>query len=396
MQKHFRIPLFFLVISSVIGIILRWSFVSPIQGLQYGNWLHTHSHMMFLGWVFNFFNLAFLYQAFGQEWRKPYKVLFYINQLLIVAMLVSFPLQGYGSITIPLSTVHTLVTGFFCVRFILDTRHLSNDHSRWLAKLSLILFLISAVGPFMLAPIMANGLGQTKWYYFAIYYYLHFQYNGVFFFGVLSIFSKLLQEKGVTEIPNIRSIGWIFFVACFPAYALSILWAEPPAIYYWIGFLGAAIQLVGLAMLASSLIKIFTQDKLIFSRASSMLLGIVVVSLALKLLMQFVSAHPYYATLAFENRYLVIGYLHLVLVGVISFGMLVWYIEKKFLYNLNPLWVAFLIGGFIGSEVIMFTIPYFTRIAQFGSQLIFSFSGVMFLGFSGLLLYNQKQKDARC
>ncbi|MBA4054858.1 MAG: hypothetical protein C0490_09115, partial [Marivirga sp.] len=61
MQKLFSIPLIFFFIASCIGLMLRWHFVSAISWLKYPYWLHAHSHIMFLGWIFNALMLAYLY-----------------------------------------------------------------------------------------------------------------------------------------------------------------------------------------------------------------------------------------------------------------------------------------------------------------------------------------------
>ena len=49
----------FFATSAVLGAFLRFLTVHPIAGFNYGHLLHTHSHLAFLGWVFNaFFAIA--------------------------------------------------------------------------------------------------------------------------------------------------------------------------------------------------------------------------------------------------------------------------------------------------------------------------------------------------
>src|SRR5690606_3730360 len=108
MKGYFKIPPLFFFIAAGIGVLLRFHFVMPVDGLQYPFWLHTHSHIMFLGWVTNALFLFFTESFIGNTQKRKYKVVFILIQILLAGMLVSFPLQGYGLIPIVLSTLHTV------------------------------------------------------------------------------------------------------------------------------------------------------------------------------------------------------------------------------------------------------------------------------------------------
>ena len=172
MEKYFRVPLIFLFIGSILGVLLRFQLFSALPGIQYKNLLHGHSHMMFLGWVFNTIFLAFVYTYINQERYTFYKKLFLAFQVLHLGMLISFPLQGYGLISITLSTVHTLITFVFCLSFYNHTATLYGESVR-LTRFALGFLFISALGPFSLAYISAKGMQQTHWYNYAVYFYLH-------------------------------------------------------------------------------------------------------------------------------------------------------------------------------------------------------------------------------
>ncbi len=387
MQRALRIPLIFLVISAGLGLLLRWQFVHPFDGIVYGNWLHAHSHVMFLGWVFNFLNLVFARDAFG-ELKGFYRRIFVVNQILIVLMLLAFPVQGYGFVTIPLSIAHTLASGYFCFRFIRETRG-TNDASISLAKVALVFFLISSIGPFALGPIMANGGGGSKWYYFAIYFYLHFQYNGVFLFGLLSVFAAMLQRRGgYKQFSGLKIPFQALVIGVVLTYALSLLWARPPFIWNVIGFVGAILQVYALVAIGNEMIKAKAFSHLAHTAGGRLLLMLATIGLALKMVLQLASAHPLVADMAYENRHLVIAYLHLVLVGVISFGIIAWYLEESLVRNKPSLmWIVFLLLGFILSEATLVVIPFIPSVAGSGSLLVFSLSGMMFLGFAGILVH---------
>ncbi|WP_276370129.1 hypothetical protein [Chryseolinea sp. H1M3-3] len=380
MLSYIRLPLLFFFLASLFGIFLRWQFVWPTPGITYAYFLHGHSHTMFLGWVFNVLYIAYTITYIQPVDQKIFKILFVLAQLLVVAMMISFPIQGYGTYSIIFSTLHTFVALSFVILFLKKTASLSST-SVWFARVSLIFFFISTAGPFSLGYIMANGLGQSQWYYFSIYYYLHFQYNGFFMFGVFSIFFHLLDTKQIHyDIQKAKSIGRWMAIACVPAYFLSVLWARPGLGYNLIAGLAGLIQLYVLASLIAFIMKLqMTQH---FSRPSYPLLVTALLAFSIKTILQFLSAFPSVAALAYELKPIVIAYLHLILIGVITALLLVWYIEKEFLYHKAlPGVIATFLIGFIGSEITLVLQPWWSSflpdIRVTPSQIIFLFSAIL-------------------
>jgi hypothetical protein len=384
MQKQFRIPVIFLFIASCIGLLLRWYFVSPIAWLKYPYWVHAHSHIMFLGWIFNTFYIGYVVNYALSD--RKYKVLFIIIQILLSGMLISFPLQGYGVCSIALSVLHTIAIYFFCFWIFRDFKKLKPVASILHAKISLLLFLVSSVGPFALGALMANGLGQSKWYYFAVYYYLHFQYNGVFIFGLLSFFYKLLEERN-TEYNSAlaKKSGVLLFTSLFPGYFLSTLWASPELLFNIIGCIGALVQLWALYCF----IKVARSCNRFFLNPNAKLLMTLSVSaFIIKSFLQFISAHPLIAKLAFDVRPFTIAYLHLVLIGVVTFFLLAWYMERGITVFRSKFTIILLLIGFIGSELCMIIagIPNFSSMPlQSYNALLLFFSICLVLAFGSFL-----------
>lgn len=306
---------------------------------------------MFLGWVFNTLYLAFISDYCSDHPARRYKVLFIVIQVLLAGMLVSFPLQGYGVASIVLSTLHVVAVVIFCAWLFSDLKHLKQLHSTRYVRMSLIFFLISALGPFSLGPLIANGLGQSHWYYFAIYFYLHFQYNGVFIFGILALFYRLLEQKNIPfDITLANRAGTALFIACFPAYFLSTLWDQPGMIFNMLGLTGALLQVIFLLYFIKLTGSMSLRQ---FSSQAALLMRIALLAFVLKIVLQLLSAHPAVAQLAYNTRPWIIAYLHLVLVGVVSVFLLAWYLEKKIIQLKNSLAIILFITGFIGSEVTM-------------------------------------------
>lgn len=389
MQKLGRYPLIFFLIAASIGLLLRVHFLYPIPGLKFPYWLHAHSHLMFLGWVVNLLFLAFIYEFIDSSRREKYITLYRIIQILLVGMLISFPLQGYGLYSITLSTLHTVAVGVFAIWFFKDAACREYDPSQWFASISLIFFLISALGPFSLGPLMVNGLEHTKWYYFAVYYYLHFQYNGVFTFGVFSLFFGLLKERGVNVDQLLaKRFGNLMWISCFPAYFLSTLWAQPGIFLNIIGMVAAILQGVALVYFIKIIRSIPESVMKNVALPARLLLGVAFLSFTLKLILQALSALPAVAQLAGDVRNFVMAYLHLVLLGMVTTFLLAWNLEKKWIHSVKLIWVIFFLLGFAGMEIILVTSPNYTLLSLYASPLLVIFSSMILVGIAGFLAHS--------
>ena len=145
MRQLIRMPFLFFLLAAGIGLLLRYHFNRPLDWLKFPFWLHAHSHMMFLGWILNFLCIAFVRNSIRRSSQKKFVALLWLIQALLAAMLISFPLQGYGVASIVLSTLHTVAMTVFTIWFFAETKREVFTLAGWLAKISLILFLISAV-----------------------------------------------------------------------------------------------------------------------------------------------------------------------------------------------------------------------------------------------------------
>ena len=398
MRKYYSIPLLFLFLAAMIGLFLRWQFISPTPGVRYTFFLHAHSHVLFLGWIFNVLYLSFVEYYLPEPRRKNYIRLFVALQILVIAMMISFPIQGYGAFSIIFSTLHTLGVMIFIPVFFYDTRKQSSV-SLWFTRTSLVFFFLSTAGPFSLGYLMANDLGQTVWYNFSIYYYLHFQYNGFFFFGVLSLFFQLLERKGIIFNRKASgSFGLWMALACVPAYTLSVLFAKPGIAFNLIGAGAATVQIIALVRFIPELIRLAPSLSRDFHPLSQRLLVLITSALILKLILQAASAHPAIAQLAYELRPLVIAYLHLVLVGIITFSLVAWYLEMTFLKSsVTGISISLLVTGFIGSELCLVISPWWIQLV--GPILpapicIFGFSVLMIAGTTSLVLAYRRPQPA--
>lgn len=309
-----RLSFFNLLLVSLIGLLMRsFSFFNSFP-LEYKNILHGHSHFAFGGWVMPIL-LALFLKSFSDlaekvsfhHWRN-------IAVLMLASaygMLLSFPVEGYKAVSISFSTL-SIASGCYMAIVVwkaLKGMELKTSHRfiQW----ALIYFVISAVGPFATGPLIATGKQGSPLYFDAIYFYLHFQYNGFFTFLVLAILYKMLERKGLAA--HGKNVFLLFNLACAPTYALSILWNEPSFVFNIIGGVGAFLQLIGFAYLLKD-VKATPWKK----NWINYLLQFSLAAFAIKIVLQFFSAFPAIASLAYHQRNFVIAYLHLVMLGFIS------------------------------------------------------------------------------
>jgi len=320
MQKWIRIAFINLLIVALLGAIMRYKIAYYLPFIEQKNFLHAHSNFAFSGWVTQILMVlmvAFLYNYLPAASLKKYKWLIIANLVSAYGMLVSFSWEGYGIISILFSTLSISVSYLFAVIFWVDLNKIKiKIISRYWFKAALIFSVLSSFGAFFLAYMMANKIQHPTWFLASTYYFLHFQYNGWFFFACMGLLSEQLKS-GITFLLQ-KKVFWLFALACIPAYFLSALWLPISTWVYIIVVLAAAAQLLGWILVLKSIL----QNKLrLFENVTSQIKWLFILSasaLSIKLLLQLGSTIPFLSTLAFGFRPVVIGFLHLMFLGVIS------------------------------------------------------------------------------
>lgn len=360
MQKWVLILLFNLLVVALAGLFLRLLMVFAVPHTNYKYFLHAHSHFAFFGWGFMALFMAF-YESFipaGAQAGRSYKLLFFLSLVAAYGMLISFPFHGYAAVSISFSSLSILISYWFAWRFFKDTAGPATYRtSIRFARASVFFLLISTLGPTAMGPIMANGGEGKPLYYNAIYFYLHFQYNGWFIFGVIALFFRWMEQRSIAyNIKNARRIYRLMVWSVLPAFFLSVLWTGPGAVIYCIAGTAAFIQLAALLPFWLMLKQCSRQLKREAHPAAGIMGTIAAVFFALKLLLQFISSFPLIVRWTLQVRPLVIGYLHLVLLGIFTLFLLAWLIQKNYL-PLNkyfyPGVFSFLAGIFL-TELLLF------------------------------------------
>jgi len=188
--------------------------------------------------------------------------------------------------------------------------------------------------------------------------------------------------------------------ATVPAYILSTLWAKPGYLLNIIGAASGIVQCFCFVVLLTLVRPILTEIKRTFTSPSFVLLIIALSGFGLKLLLQLVSAFPAIAQMAYELRPIVIAYLHLVLVGVITSFLLVWYLEEKVIANTVPkrnIYLYLYLTAFFGMETCLVLTPWWNVTSESiflsASEFTFVFSGLLCLSFFLIFLSTFSKPD---
>ncbi len=323
--RWLKIAVINLLIVATLGVVLRYKILYPLPFVDQKHLLHGHSHFAFAGWITQALMTlmtAYLARYSGKAVIKKYHWLLLANLLTAYGMLVAFPIQGYGLYSIIFSTASVAASYIFAWCYWRDISKLgfSNTSHSWF-KAAVFFNAFSSLGVFALTLMMINKVIHQNWYLAAEYFYLHFQYNGWFFFACMGLFTAWLKKFEVSE-DTLRKIYRLFAFASVPAYFLSALWMHLPVWVYSIVVLAAFAQVLGWAWMLKLLKPKWHLLKNDISKSARSILILSALALSVKLLLQLGSTIPSLSDLAFGFRPIVVGYLHLVLLGVITLFLL--------------------------------------------------------------------------
>jgi hypothetical protein len=316
------IPLFFLVAGASMGLLLRWHLHSPITWLKFPFWLHAHSHMLTLGWAFN--ALLFVYYDLFSRRQRKYRAMFMVTQIVLVAMTAAFVVQGYGLYSIALSSLHLGLSIIYLAWIYQDIRGRTGTGVLAL-RISLLFSIISAIGPLSIGPLSAMGMATPVLKSYLVHFYLHFQFNGTFLFGVIAIIYHLMDQRSVQF--NERFARWTILILAGsipPSYFLTVLSIDTPPFIFAIAFAGAVGQLAGIGFLIANA---GMRALLVFKRPARYFIVIAAIALGLKSLFQLAVIIPDLGIEILNSRTLTVAYLHLILVGFVTSFLLGWYEE---------------------------------------------------------------------
>ncbi len=397
LQKYWvKISVFNLFIVALLGVLMRYKIAFDFPFLEQKNVLHSHSHFAFAGWISQTLFLLLIHFIEKNKINtntKKFHLLLVANLICAYGMLVAFIIKGYAFVSIFFSTLSIAVTYLFAFYFIKETRYLAKTHASiiWF-RAALFFNVISSLGTFYLAYMMMSKNIVQDYYLSSIYFYLHFQYNGWFFFAIVGLFIDKIKASNFGK--DLKIIFWALFSSGLITYFLSILWIKLPMWIYAITVIFTLVQTFYWFKLFAFLKGFTIEIKPILKQ----LLVLVVIATNLKFLMQLGLIFPDLNTLVFGTRIIVIAYLHLVLLGIITLFLLHHLLSTSIivLNKLLSTGIALFVIGIVLNEIILFTqggLSFLYILFPFINELLFGIGIVLFLGALLLFLgfYNQQE-----
>lgn len=321
-SRWMRIAVLNLMIVALVGVFNRYKLSYALPQIDFKNLVNSHSHFAFTAWISTALFaiiVAFFLSPEKQE-SKEYAWLFWLNQITAYGMLISFLLEDYGTISIIFSSASMLVLYAYSIFLWKDTRKNSNLLSIKTLRIALICLVLSSLGPYALIVMKSTHIFNLIYYNNAIYWYLHFQYNGWFSFGVFSIaihaFEKSLTEKQYSKFKTFINL---MILALLPTYLISMLWIDPALWVFVVAGIGGFLQLIAVFFLWHEVLEKKSDVKRTIKEPGGLLLLIAFLSISIKLVLQFFCIFPELNKFVFGHRPVIIGYLHLVFIGFVSF-----------------------------------------------------------------------------
>lgn len=346
-----------LLLVAFLGVLMRYKIGFEFPYFSQKNLQHAHSHFAFVGWISQTLYVLMISSIQNKvdiAHYKQYRLLLIANLISAYGMLISFAIQGYGAVSIMFSVSTIVIACFYAFYFFRDLQKMKSGSTCvvWF-KVGLWFNILSSLGTFYLAYMMISKHFNDQAYLAAVYFYLHFQYNGFFIFACMGLVYGAIR-RALPGFEFDKNVFNLFFVSFFPAYFLSVLWADIPAWLYVIVVAAALTQLVGWIKFIKATRKSIAEEINLTGLARYLFLY-VAIAFSIKLILQFGSVIPVVSKLAFGFRPVVMAYLHLVLLAVISVFLLSYLYTMKLISN-NKLGVtgliAFVIGVFFNELVL--------------------------------------------
>ncbi|WP_051287125.1 c-type cytochrome [Algoriphagus mannitolivorans] len=344
----------FFLIAALLGVTMRAFHIVEIPVLEYRHILHTHSHIALLGWGFMMLIGTMIFELEGKEnFGKKYGWLFIALLVSLLGMLFSFPVQGYGVVSISFSTLFVLLSYAFIFKLWKTLGQKENTTGIRLIRWSLIGYLISTLGLWALGPVTATLGRMHEMYFMTIQWFLHFQLNAWFVLGTLGLIVFFAEKRGIKILISSIQQG-LLIGSVFLTFALAITWAEPSPIFFWINSLAVLIQALAYFLLLQKIIKIL--PGLFLQPFPKMLIVLALGSLVAKAILQVLLVFPEVAVISYTIRLYVIGFLHLVMLGAMTFGIGGLAMEEGRIPSTlsSKIGWSLILGGFLGTELLLF------------------------------------------
>lgn len=393
-----KISIINLFLVACLGLLMRYKVIFELPFINQKSVQHSHSHFAFAGWVTQtlfVLMVRYLSNTNASLNLSKYKNIFIANLICAYVMFFSFIFQGYGLVSIVFSTLSLLVSFWFAFLYFNDLKLLPKSLSSNWFKAALFFNVISSFGTFALAYMMATKNVPQDFYLSSIYLYLHFQYNGWFWFASMGLFMSQFKTSQILEKSN-KTIFVLFALSCIPAYLLSVLWIKIPLWLYIIAVVSAILQLFAWVKFIKEVYPVF-RLQISLTKFFNILYFSILLCISIKLVLQLGSTVPLIGKLAFGFRAIVIAYLHLVLLAIISSFLLVYIYTNNLILNNKKTIIAFtiFIFGIFVNEILLAiqgiaALSY--TVVPYVNEMLFIAALILSIGAFSMMMLNFRKK----
>lgn len=374
------------LLAALLGLAMRYSNMHPMD-FNYKYVTHAHSHVAMLGWVYLML-YSFMVHYFVPEQKPVYVKLFWITQVAVIGMLLSFPFQGYAAISISFSTLHIFCSYYFAFRLWKDMK-IENTLVKVLAKTALAFMLISTLGVWCLGPAIGLSGNVSAFYNIAIQFFLHVQFNGWFLLAVITILFHHFQIEASKQ----TSLFYRYFIAATVlTFALPVQWYVQLPLLNWCNGLGIVLQLLALYYFIWSIKAKFRYTIAHQPALVLYLYGFALFCFMLKIGLQTLSVLPKLASKLYLYHHFVIGFIHLTMLGVISGFLFAFLLHSKILKPSKGIrfgMYAFLLGFLLTESLLLIQgcmLVFAQRMLPHYDTLLFVASMLLPLGILSILI----------
>lgn len=311
MRSFLLLPFGFYVLATAVGLLLRLGFVVPVPLPSYANALHAHSHTLFFGWgALSIFALVF--HRLGAEGRQHRAILVAIAAVS-AASFVSFLHGGYS---VPSIVLSTLSLGLWGWAVVVTWRALRGNSGLDISYLrtGLVYLALACLGAITRVVLIATA-ASAHHKSLAVYAFLH-AFGWFFVFSVMGLLigrgrdlgMRLDQRRLRMQLRLAAPIAWLAFPLGVAGGSEGVLGmvarGAGAGLFVPLG-LGSLALWRGAKSAPSGFCGAF--------RWLSLWLGIVAIS--------SLAGGFGLAELAVRSRHFAILYLHVLLAGFVSFGL---------------------------------------------------------------------------
>jgi len=344
-------------IAACLGLTMRYAFVWGSGSMNYKNIMYAHSHMALLGWIYLILSIL-LIKAFATDTNsKRFTLIFSFVEICILLVALSLFVTGYSHLSMVLLLLFILLS-YIPLYKLWKNSSSKLDANILLLRTSIGCYIISTIGLLVMFLILFTR-NFIDLYYIAIQFFLHFQMNGWLLFAALSLFFHQLKQLNIEySEPLFKQFYYLLITSTLLTFALAVSWAKPNLFIFAVNSLGVILQLLALAiffkMIRKGILKKFASSLDTFPK---WMYGFAFISFVGKVVIQSIVFFPKIAVVSYTIRLYVLGFIHLITIGMITFFTLGYSFVSGYISYKNVLsrtgWIIVL-AAFITTELLLF------------------------------------------